>query len=56
MIWRVVTSEITRGQSYYEIVEFWSLDDLDDANCVIDAYELAQAQQHAAQEQARSRK
>ena len=55
MIWRVVTSEATR-QSYYEIVEHWTLDDLDDANCVIDAIELAHAQQHAAHEQARPRK
>jgi hypothetical protein len=43
----VVTSEPTRGQSYHEICEFWSFDDLDHANCVIDAYELAQLKQRA---------
>jgi hypothetical protein len=41
-IWRVVTSDITR-QSYWEICEHWSFDELDQANCVIDAFELAQA-------------
>lgn len=44
----MVTSEPTRGQSYYEICEHWSFDDLDHANCVIDAYELAQMKQRAA--------
>ncbi len=53
MIWRVVTSEPTRGQQYYEIVEHWSIDDLDDANCVIDAIEDVHARRAAADAAAR---
>jgi hypothetical protein len=41
MIWRVVTSEQMRGQSYIEICERWDLDMLDDANAVLDAYDVA---------------
>lgn len=51
MIWRVICSEVTRGQSYHEIVTLWSLNDLDDANCVIDAHELAHMKAQAAQQQ-----
>lgn len=46
----MVTSEVTR-QSYHEICEYWSFDELDHANCVIDAFEDAQARQRAAAEQ-----
>jgi hypothetical protein len=53
MIWRVIVSEPTRGQSYAEIVERWTIDDLDDANCVLDALEDAQRRQ---QEQADKRR
>lgn len=41
MIWRVVTSEQMRGQSYVEICAAWTLDDVDDANAVLDAYDVA---------------
>jgi len=43
MIWRCVVSEVTRGQSYHEIVSYWTIDDVDDCNCVIDAFEDVQA-------------
>ncbi len=55
MIWRVVVSEPTRGQSYHEIVEHWSLNDLDDANCVITAIENGQVRSQRAAEAARPR-
>ncbi len=45
----MVTSEVTR-QSYYEITEHWTFDELDQANCVIDAFEAAQERQRAAAE------
>jgi hypothetical protein len=38
---------VTRGQSYYEIIEHWTIDDVDHANCVIDAIEDAHAIQRA---------
>lgn len=52
----MVTSEVTRGQSYHEICEHWTIDDLDHANCVIDAFELAQAKQRAAAEAQRAKR
>lgn len=36
-----------RGQSYIEIIERWTLDDLSDANEVLDAIDEAQARQRA---------
>lgn len=45
MIWRVVTHEATSGQSYVEINERWTLDDLLDANEILDAIDGARARQ-----------
>lgn len=41
-IWRVVTHP-QMHQSYHEVVEFWTIDDLLDANQILDAIESAQA-------------
>jgi hypothetical protein len=41
MIWRIVTSEHMRGQSYAEICSSWTLDAVDDANAILDAYDVA---------------
>lgn len=35
------------AHSAHEIFEHWDLDMVDDANCVIDAYDGAQARMHA---------
>lgn len=50
MIFRVVTHEVGRGQQYADILQRWTIDDLDDWNCVIDAIEDAQRQDMAARE------
>jgi hypothetical protein len=42
-----------RGQSYREITEHWSIDDLDDAGMVLDAIEDAQARMQQAVERKR---
>jgi hypothetical protein len=41
-IWRVCTHEYMK-QSYHEVCELWTIDDLLDANQVLDAIENAQA-------------
>jgi hypothetical protein len=42
-IWRPVTHESMRA-SYAEITSMWTLDDLDGANVVLDAIDVATAQ------------
>jgi hypothetical protein len=51
MIWRVVTHEQTRGQSYTEVCA-WNIDELDDCNAVLDAYDVAVAAIRAESEKA----
>jgi hypothetical protein len=41
----VVTHESTRGQQYHSITEHWTLDDLLDANEVLDAIDEAHQRQ-----------
>jgi hypothetical protein len=43
MIWRVVTHEHTRGQSYAEICSDWTLNDLQAANVLLDTIDAATA-------------
>ncbi len=40
-IWRPVTHESMRA-SYIEVTTMWTLDDLDEANAVLDAIDVAQ--------------
>ena len=47
MIWRLVTHETMRGQSYKEITETWLIEEVLDANTILTAYDNA----HRAQQQ-----
>jgi hypothetical protein len=55
MIWRVVTHEHTRGQSYAEICSEWTLDDLQAANTLLDAIDGATAAAMARAERERGK-
>lgn len=52
-IWRIATSEALRGQQVSDIMTNWTLDDLADANEVLDAIEEAQARVMRAAERKR---